>query len=97
MLSLTDVEAAGAMIRPFLPVTPLRRSFAVSSGDVWLKLESIQPTGSFKVRGALAAILALRPDERARGIVAASAGNHALGVALAAEIVGGIRATVFVP
>jgi threonine dehydratase len=97
MLSLADVEAARAAIRSFLPVTPLRRSFAATEGNVWLKLESIQPTGSFKVRGALAAILALTADERARGIVAASAGNHALGVALAAETVGGVHATVFVP
>jgi threonine dehydratase len=65
--------------------------------DVLLKLECWQPTGSFKVRGALARMALLTAEEKERGIVAASAGNHALGVAFAAQALGGIRATVFVP
>jgi threonine dehydratase len=63
-----------------------------------LKLECWQPTGSFKVRGALNVLAALDPAQRRAGVVAASAGNHALGVAFAAEALGGeVRATLFVP
>jgi threonine dehydratase len=97
MLSLDDVRRAREALRPHLPPTPLRRAFSVAGGSAWLKLESLQPTGSFKVRGALAAMSALPADERRRGVVAASAGNHALGMALAAETLGGVPATVFVP
>ena len=77
----TTSAPAEAVIRPYLPPTPLRRSFAVPGrGDVLLKLECWQPTGSFKVRGALANLLrAHARGAAARGIVAASAGNHALG------------------
>ncbi|MBO6938767.1 MAG: pyridoxal-phosphate dependent enzyme [Deltaproteobacteria bacterium] len=64
--------------------------------NVWLKLESEQKTGSFKVRGALARLAALAPEERAKGVVAASAGNHGLGVAFAARALG-VEARVFVP
>jgi threonine dehydratase len=81
-----------------LAPTPLRRSFALRRyGDVHLKLECWQPTGSFKVRGATHVLASLEPDERRRGVVAASAGNHALGVAYAAQATGGVAATVFVP
>ena len=69
---------------------------ALIGGDVYLKLESEQLTGSFKVRGAFNALSLLSPEERARGIVASSAGNHGLGVAEAAQRLG-IAATVFVP
>jgi threonine dehydratase len=73
--------------------TPL--TFAVPLG-AWLKLESLQATGSFKLRGAAVKLARLSPDERARGVVAASAGNHGLGVALAARRMG-LHATVVVP
>jgi threonine dehydratase len=63
---------------------------------VFLKLECYQPTGSFKVRGAITAISQLSPAERARGVVTASAGNHGLGVAYAASRLG-VHATVVVP
>jgi len=98
-LTLEDVERAGAAIRPYLPPTPLRRSFALrGSGDAYLKLECWQPTGSFKVRGATHVLTCLSPDERRRGVVAASAGNHALGVAFAVQALGGkAEATLFVP
>jgi len=98
-LTLEDVERAGAAIRPYLPPTPLRRSFALrGSGDACLKLECWQPTGSFKVRGATHVLTCLSPDERRRGVVAASAGNHALGVAFAVQVLGGkAEATLFVP
>jgi threonine dehydratase len=94
-----DVERAAEVVSRHLSPTPLRRSFAVPGPvPAYLKLECWQPTGSFKVRGALAAMSALSPDERAAGLVTASAGNHALGVAFAAQALGGaLRVTVFVP
>lgn len=79
--------------------TPLEGSPWLSEaagGDVLLKLECYQPTGSFKVRGALSAISHLTSDERARGVVTASAGNHGLGLAYAASRLG-VEATVVVP
>ncbi|MFI5183932.1 MAG: threonine/serine dehydratase [Vicinamibacteria bacterium] len=97
-LSGDDVRRAREVLRAHLPPTPLRRSFALRSRDAYLKLECWQPTGSFKVRGALHILSSLTPAERDRGIVAASAGNHALGVAFAAQALGGrLSATVFVP
>jgi len=98
LLTLDEVERARRAIAAHLLPTPLRRSFAQRTGPVYLKLECWQPTGSFKVRGAVNALAALRPDERARGVAAASAGNHALGVAFAAEaLAGGVPVTLFVP
>jgi len=87
-------------IRPFTLTTPLLRSpylSRVTGGDVWLKLENQQATGSFKIRGALSKIGRLTPGQRAKGIVAASAGNHALGIAYAADVLGGVQADIFVP
>jgi threonine dehydratase len=97
-LTRADVEAARRAIAPHLPPTPLRRAFSVPGGRAWLKLECWQPTGSFKVRGALSVLGRLTPEERGRGVVAASAGNHALGVAFAIQALGGtMPATLFVP
>jgi len=69
---------------------------AVTGQDVFFKAENLQRTGSFKIRGAYVRIARLSAQERARGVVAASAGNHAQGVALAASLLG-IRATIFMP
>jgi threonine dehydratase len=98
-LTADDVRRAEPVIRRHLPPTPLRRSYALPwRDDVLLKLECWQPTGSFKVRGALSNLSRLTPEQRALGIVTASAGNHALGVAFAAQALGGrVKATVFVP
>jgi threonine dehydratase len=98
-LTAEDVERARAVVGRHLAPTPLRRSFALRErGAAFLKLECWQPTGSFKVRGAVNLIATLGPEERARGVVAASAGNHALGVAYAAQAVAGdLRATLYVP
>jgi threonine dehydratase len=99
-LTLADVRAARERIRPYLAPTPLRPSLATAGTeiDLRLKLECWQPTGSFKVRGALSLMTALGDSECRRGVVAASAGNHALGVAFAAQCLGGtIGATLFVP
>jgi threonine dehydratase len=98
LLSLDDLRAARERLRPHLQTTPLRPSLAAPGVDLRLKLECWQPTGSFKVRGATHFVASLDPAARARGIVAASAGNHALGVAFAAQRLGGtIHATLFVP
>src|SRR5262249_33054222 len=98
MLTLDDVLRARDKIRPHLAPTPLRRSFALRPRNVWLKLECWQPTGSFKVRGATSVMASLTQEERSRGVVAASAGNHALGVAFAAGALGGgVATTLFVP
>lgn len=93
-IPVARADVAGAIYR-----TPLERSIWLSEAtgaDVSLKLDAFQPTGSFKVRGAVAAISHLSPDERNRGVVTASAGNHGLGVAYAASRAG-VRATIVVP
>jgi threonine dehydratase len=98
LLTLDDVRHARAALRNHLLPTPLRASLAAPGVDLRLKLECWQPTGSFKVRGATNALLSLDERSRAHGVVAASAGNHALGVAYAVERLGGaVRATLFVP
>lgn len=99
LVTLADVEAArlvlGDVIRrtPILPCRPLERKLG---GPTWLKCENLQRAGAYKVRGALVRISRLTPDERARGVVAASAGNHAQGVAVAAGLCH-TTATVFMP
>ena len=96
-LSVEDVERAAAVVSRHLPPTPLRPSLAAAGADLRLKLECWQPTGSFKVRGATHLLSSLSAAERRRGVVAASAGNHALGVAFAAARLGDVKATLFVP
>ena len=97
-LSLDDVERARTAIARHLRPTPLRESHAAPGSGFLLKLECWQPTGSFKVRGALHLLSTLADDQRRRGVVAASAGNHALGVAFAAARLGGtVHATLFLP
>jgi threonine dehydratase len=93
------VQEARERIAGAIYHTPLEPSLwlsEVTGALVSLKLECYQPTGSFKVRGALAAVLGLTSEERKRGVVTASAGNHGLGLAYAASRAG-IRATVVVP
>jgi len=96
-VQLDDVVRAGEVVARHLAATPLRPSLAAPGHELLLKLECWQPTGSFKVRGAINVLSSLSAAERSRGVVAASAGNHALGVALAASQVGDVRATLFVP
>ena len=96
-LTVEDVERAAPAVARQLRPTPLRPSFAAGDVDLRLKLECWQPTGSFKVRGATHLLSTLSAAERRRGVVAASAGNHALGVAFAAAQLGDVKATVFVP
>ena len=98
-LKPTEILAAADRIRPLVKRTPLIKSSALSEiagGDVYLKLENQQTTGSFKLRGALNVLSTLSADARKRGVVASSAGNHGLGVAYAAKHFG-VPATIFVP
>jgi threonine dehydratase len=90
-LGSDDVTAARKLIQDVISDTPMLHSRVLSeavSGPVYLKCENLQRTGSFKVRGAYARIARLSDAERARGVVAASAGNHAQGVAFAAGRLG---------
>jgi threonine dehydratase len=99
LVSLDDVLAARELLADVVRVTPLeecRPLAAKVGGPAWLKCENLQRAGSFKIRGAYVRIARLSPEERARGVVAASAGNHAQGVALASSLLG-IHATVFMP
>ena len=99
LVSLADVQAARLLLEGVSRITPLESSRALSQqvgGPVWLKCENLQRAGSFKIRGAYVRIARLSDAERARGVVAASAGNHAQGVALAASLLG-CTSTVFMP
>jgi threonine dehydratase len=97
-LTLEDVFRARRVVSRYLSPTPLRSAFCLRPRPAWLKLECWQPTGSFKVRGAIHFLASLSAEQRRAGVVAASAGNHALGVAFAARILGGsLEATLFVP
>ncbi len=100
MLSLQDILAAQRNLSSLIARTPLEHSFLLSQRagcEVYLKLENWQKTGSFKVRGAMNKVARLSEEEKARGLVTASAGNHALGVAYAARALGNVPTTVFVP
>ncbi|WP_306215058.1 threonine ammonia-lyase [Actinoplanes sp. RD1] len=99
LLSLADVKAARALLTGVVKTTPLEPSAPLAAAlgmPAWLKCENQQRAGSYKVRGAYTRISRLSDAEKARGVVAASAGNHAQGVALAAGLLG-TRATVFMP
>jgi len=94
-----DIDDAAARIRGSLMRTPLVRAeklSAVTGADIWLKLESLQFTGAFKERGALNKLLLLPEADKKRGVIAASAGNHAQGVARHARLLG-VPATIVMP
>jgi threonine dehydratase len=98
-VGLQDVREARELLVGIARTTPLEGLRGLSQkvgGDVLLKCENLQRTGSFKIRGAYVRIARLTDAERAHGVVAASAGNHAQGVALAASLLG-CRSTVFMP
>ncbi|MEW2213106.1 threonine ammonia-lyase [Streptomyces globisporus] len=98
-LILDDVRGAQKMLDGVARVTALegsRHLTGLVGAPVHLKCENLQRTGSFKLRGAYVRISGLTPVERAAGVVAASAGNHAQGVALASSLLG-VRSTVFMP
>jgi len=99
MTTLVDVRRAASLLQGVAELTPVQPSRAISEiagVPVHLKCENLQRAGSFKLRGAYVRMAGLSADEKARGVVAASAGNHAQGVALAAGLLG-IDAVVFMP
>ncbi len=98
-VDLADIQAARTLLKGVARETPMRPARWLAEkvgGPVDLKCENLQRAGSFKVRGAYVRLARLSEEERARGVVAASAGNHAQGVALAAATLG-VAATVFMP
>jgi threonine dehydratase len=99
LITLQEIRSAAGIIAPHIHRTPLWRSRTFSEfagAEVYLKCENLQKTGSFKPRGALQRIARLTPEERACGVLAASAGNHAQGLAFAAGAEG-IPVTVVMP
>jgi threonine dehydratase len=97
--TFADVRAAAERIRPYAVRTPLVESPVLSEANgarVFLKLEILQRTGSFKFRGACNAVAQLSPDQRQAGVVAFSSGNHAQGVAAAARLFG-VPALIVMP
>lgn len=99
MITHENVEKAYQVVRPVVHRTPLltSRTFnALSGNEVFLKAENLQRIGAFKIRGAYYKISSLNADERGRGVVAHSSGNHAQGVALASKVLG-VKATVVMP
>ncbi|UYM06396.1 threonine ammonia-lyase [Solicola gregarius] len=98
-VTIDDVRAAATLLGDVALTTPIevsRSLSAMTDVPVLLKCEHLQRAGSFKIRGAYVRIANLSEEERARGVVAASAGNHAQGVALAASLLG-TKSTVFMP
>ena len=99
MISLHDVQAARSRIAPHIVRTPLLRIPALDEAlgcEVYLKFEGFQVMGAFKIRGAMNKALSLTPEELGRGLVCASSGNHAQGVACAAQRLG-TRAVIVMP
>lgn len=97
--TLAEFEAAHEVVAQIAIVTPVLHSnylSEITGQEVLLKAENLQRTGAYKIRGAYNRMTKLSADERAKGVVAASAGNHAQGVALAAKKLG-IKATIFMP
>jgi threonine dehydratase len=99
MINITDIKAAAERIAGHVQHSPMPKSDALSDlcgCELYVKLENLQRTGSFKERGALNKLLSLNEDERRRGVISASAGNHAQGVAFHARRLG-IPATIVMP
>jgi threonine dehydratase len=87
-LSLADIRAAADRIQPYVLRTPTLSGEPIAGAGVWLKAENLQRTGSFKVRGAVNAVLQLSPEKRRRGVITLSAGNHGQALAYAAQTAG---------
>lgn len=96
MTNFHDLEAARTRIAPHIHPTPAVFDDNLGAQGAWIKWENQQVTGSFKARGAFNKILSLTEEERSRGLIACSAGNHGQGVALAAQLTGA-HVTVYVP
>ena len=108
MVTLEDIKRAQQRLRGVAVRTPLIRYFPpaqkadanpgddAARGQLWLKPESLQPIGSFKLRGAYNKIASLTEEERQRGVISYSSGNHAQGVAYAARALG-VKAVIVMP
>ena len=99
MIAYSDIAAARRRISPYISHTPLEPALSLSRpyAPVYLKLECSQRTHSFKLRGALSRLTALTREERRRGVITVSSGNHGIGVSLAARLLGVTPAVVYVP
>jgi len=98
-LTFADIQAAAARLKGHVERTPLRHSVTLSQitgAQVWVKFENLQFTAAYKERGALNKLLLLTPQERARGVIAASAGNHSQGLAYHAARLG-VPVTIVMP
>jgi threonine dehydratase len=98
-VTIDDIRAAADRIKPYIHRTPIFESATLSrltNTRIGLKAENLQRTGAFKARGAVNAILNLTPEQRERGVVTLSAGNHGAGLAYAAQLAG-VRCVVFMP
>lgn len=98
-VSILDIERAAKTLEPIIKSTSMEKSLSASAlcgSEVYLKFENAQRTGSFKIRGAFNKIQSLTAEEKRRGVVASSAGNHAQGVALSASLAG-VESTVVMP
>ncbi|PFT95545.1 pyridoxal-phosphate dependent enzyme, partial [Bacillus thuringiensis] len=99
LLDITDIKKAKEILDVNARKTPLVKSFYLTSktgGEIYLKLENMQLTGSFKFRGAFNKISQLTNEEKERGVIACSAGNHAQGVALSSHLLG-IKSKIVMP
>lgn len=98
-VDISDVQKAHELLKPIVKFTDLDLSLSASERygcNVYLKFENTQRTGSFKIRGAYNKLMNLSAAEKARGVVASSAGNHAQGVALSSKLAG-VRSTIVMP
>src|SRR5580704_19163327 len=99
MLTLEDIQAAARRVAGHIERTPCRYSMTLSQitgAEVWVKFENLQFTASYKERGALNKLLQLSDDERRRGVIAASAGNHSQGLAYHGHRLG-VPVTIVMP
>src|SRR5689334_13357210 len=93
LVTLAEIRAAAERVASYVFRTPI---VPMVPGGVGLKAENLQPVGAFKIRGAFNAILSLTAEERARGVIAHSSGNHAQAVAYAAHTLG-VKAVIVIP
>jgi threonine dehydratase len=96
MVTLKDIQQAQSLLKNFAVRTPLVSCKLPNGRKIFVKPENLQPIGSFKLRGAYNKIQSLAPEQRARGVVSHSSGNHAQGVAYAARSLG-VKATIVMP
>lgn len=99
MITIEDIYIARERIRKYIYHTPLEISTSLSKKEqnIYLKIESQQKLKGFKIRGALSKMTMLTEEERVKGVIACSSGNHGVGVSFGAQILGNLKAKIFVP